>query len=821
MAYAIGGTAGGRHTHLPTASGIIQQKLQPLEASSKARQPVFISGKTIVYDRKLNLWTVSGQAKVTEGPTTVTANTIKFRNGTKVHALGNVHLTDPSSNIYATEGTLDLTTEEATMYHARVAALDNSYYLTGSKLTKTLGQNYHAENATITTCTCNSTRPDWSLSAKQMNLTVNGMMTGTDGQFNILNREAIPLPYLEYNTSSERHSGFLSPSFSYSTLRGFTLLEPYYIDLAPNQDITIAGDFESSARAGALLEYRRVDGKDDFLQFTTSYYNESFRSDANRQSDIVDPQIANPTIPINRWGIVGLMEEHLTPDLYAYGTATSSGDSLFFREAATPALSGLYGWNTGNWLTTREAVSDLGLHQSFDNSYMQLGGVWNQDLIQPQRFALQTLPGYNWNGYQNLANGLAYLTYTASAVDYWRQEGVDGYRVDADPQLTIPLTLSHYLDGWVTGGFDATGYDVSGHEVKIIPVGTHGRIYNNNLALGPLEQGGLMGKVVPDVDAGVRTAILGRSDLSSIGLGKITTLTVPTVEYQYIPPVDQTRFPLFDETDRINARSIVFYGFSTRIFMTSGSSTSEDLTATNNSNSIARGLVGPSFSTESGRTAELLRFSVEEAYDTHYQIAPDGARLSDIAAGFNVFPNRLISGVTSVDWSPRSPQGLDAASFGLQFQPPGQSVPNIYIGHESIGSYLQISYTYAAPNAVLQAPSSSTNATSMVTARAYTDLTHYFGAYFAPVYDVDAHRLLDDIIGVRLKSACDCWFLDLGFTQTYNPNDTTVSFQVTLGGLGSIGEAPFGLNPFQAMGLLPMARAPEQPTIQAPSPEIR
>jgi hypothetical protein len=95
----------------------------------------------------------------------------------------------------------------------------------------------------------------------------------------------------------------------------------------------------------------------------------------------------------------------------------------------------------------------------------------------------------------------------------------------------------------------------------------------------------------------------------------------------------------------------------------------------------------------------------------------------------------------------------------------------------------------------------------MVNMRAYTDLSSYLGAYFAPVYDLDAHRLLTDIIGVRLKSQCNCWFVDLGFSQTYNPNDTSVSFQVTLGGLGSIGQAPFGLNPFQAAGFLPQASA--------------
>jgi len=791
---------GGSRTHLPTASEMFQEKLKPLQASTKAREPVFISGRTLNYDRKLGLWTIEGDAKVSEGATTITADTIKFQSRTQLHALGNVHLTDPTSNVYATEGTLDMATEEATLLHARVSALDHSYYLTGSKLQKTVGQNYHAEDATLTTCTCNSDRPDWSLSAKQMDLAVNGQMKGSGGYFNVLNDPILPLPYLNYDTNPQRHSGFLSPQVGYSTLRGFHVLEPYYLDLGANQDLTVAGDFESSARVGALLEYRRVDSDQDFFQFTSSYYNESIRSNANRKSDTVDPQIANPTIPINRWGIVGLMEEHLTPDLYAYGTATYASDSLFFREMSDAALSPLYGWNAGNWQMSRDAVSNLGLHQSFEDSYLQLFGVWNQDLIQPQKFALQTLPSLVWNGYQDLANGLAYLSYNASAVNYWRQQGVDGTRVDLNPQLTVPWMWSKYLNGWITGGFDAAGYDVQGHQVDVIPVGSKGLLYNNGLALGAAEPNGTMGRIVPNLDTGIRTALLGHADLSSLGMGKVTDLTVPTVEYQYVPLVNQNQFPLFDQTDRIEARSLVFYGFSSRIFMQTGA---ENPNADSTANNLARGVAGPSFKSASGYTEEVLRLAVQQAYDTHYAISPDGSQMSDVDFLATVFPNRTISGIGQVDWSPRSPQGLDDATFGLQFQPPGQNLPNIYTGRESIGSYVQLAYTYAAANAVLQAPSTSSNGISMVDMRAYADISRYLGAYFAPVYDLDAKRLLNDIIGVRIKSGCDCWFLDLGFNQTYYPNDTGVMLQLTLGGLGTIGQAPFGLNPFQAMGLLP------------------
>lgn len=803
-------------SRLPTAAETVREKLKPLESSLKSREPIFLSGRDLSYDSKQNLLTITGDAKVTEGPTTLKADVITLKNRTLIHATGNVHLTDPDSNIFADTGTLDLTTEEATLTNAKVHALDQSYYLTGSTLNKTSGQNYHAEDATLTTCTCNSDSPDWAFDAKHIDLALNGEMKAQKGHFDILGHPIMPLPYLQYNTDPERHSGFLSPQLGYSSLRGFYLLQPYFLDLAPDQDMTFAGDFESSARVGGLTEYRRVDSDEDFMQFTMSYYNESYRTNANRLSDTVDDQIADTNIPVNRWGIVGLMEEHLTPTLFAYGTATSASDSLFFREMSTVVLSGRYGLNGGNWQTSRNADSDLGLFQEFEDSFVQLNGTWNQDLIQPQRYALQTLPSLAWSGYQGVGNGFGYLTYNASGVNYWRQSGIDGSRFDVNPQFTIPWLWSRYLNGWMSAGFDYAAYDVSGRQVNVIPVGTKGRIYNNNLTLGASEEEGLMHRIVPDVDLGIRTALLGKSDLSWMGLGQATDLIVPTLEYSYIPTVNQNRFPLFDETDRINPRSLIFYGFSSRLFLQMGN---VNPNAGNYGYNIARGKVGPSFSTASGFTEEVLRLSVQQAYDTSNAIAPDGSRLSDVAVSGTVFPNRVISGVTSVDWSPRAQERLDSASFGVQFQPPGQKLPSVYSGKESIGNYVQVSYAYAAPNAVLQSPSSSTNAISMATLRAYLNVGDYMGLYFAPDYDLAASRLLTDVIGVRLKSACDCWFIDVGFDQTYNPNNTSVMLQVTLGGLGSIGEAPFGLNPFQSAGLLPQqgGRIPQIPPMRPES----
>ena len=802
-AYAASKT---RQPKMPTEQQFLQGQIHTLRPQRATKDlPVDIEGRTLVHDAKTDTYTITGAARVEQGPTTITADQIVLQHRYQGVAVGHVHIIDPTSDIHSTQAWFDLHNETARLADARILALNDNYYLTGKDVHKLPGQHYQATDASITTCTGDTARPEWSISGKQIDLHLGGTATASDAYFDVLGHPVLPVPFLEFNTNSERHSGFLTPRYGYSSLNGATLLEPYFIDISRSQDMTAQLDVETSTRIGGQLEYRLVNGEKDHISVTGSFFNESIRSEQNRLSDDVDPQIADPTIPINRWGFVGLMQEYLTPSLFTYGSLAYGSDSRFFREIPSVALSHDYGWTTdglsgsGLWQTDRVATSNFGLFQEFDNSYLQLETVWNQDLIQPQSFALQTLPKLLWSGFQGLAGGLAYLDYDVSAVNYWREQGIDGSRLDLNPRVTVPWMWSRYLDGWMSAGVDTAAYDVSGHQVKVIPVGTQGLIYNNGLTLGGLAPGGLMARAIPYTNVGVRSALIDSYDLNKWGLRKIETLIQPFTQYSYVPTINQNQFPIFDSTDRMEARSLIDYGVSLRIF----GQTETRAPGSNLGNRILA-MLGPSFTSATGSTSELLRFSLEQAYDTTHAVSNDGSHLSDVALQGQLFPTSILSAGSTLDWSPRPKQGLDAFNFSLSFQPPGQTSPSVYTGRALQGSFMQLSYTYAAPNAVLINTSKSVNAISAVSLSTYMGLFNRVGVFFAPVYDLAQSRTLSSVFGFRLKSSCDCWFADFAIDDTYNPNNTSYIFQLTLSGLGSLGTgSPFGSNPFQLMGLVP------------------
>jgi len=791
---------------MPTEQQFLQNQLRTLRPQRKTTSlPVNIEGQSLVHDAKTDTYIVTGAARLEQGPTTITADQITLQHRYLGTATGNVHVVDPSSDIHSSKAWFNLREETARLADARILALGNNYYLTAKDLHKSTGQRYHASDASITTCTGDTARPDWSISARQIDVHLNGMAKARDAYFDVLGRPVVPVPFVEINTNNERHSGFLTPRYGYSSLNGGVYEQPYFLDINRSQDMTAQLDVETSTRVGGQLEYRLVNGEEDHIFVTGSYFNEAIRSEANRQSDLVDPQIANPNIPINRWGFVGLAQQYLTPSLFAYANLFYGSDSLFFREIPNPALSHEYGWNAGLWQTARNAISNFGLFQEFDNSYLQMEGVWNQDLIQPQSFALQTLPKLLWSGFQSI-DGLAYVDYDASAVNYWREQGIDGLRFDANPRVTVPWMWSRYLDGWATVGVDAAAYDVSGHQVNVIPVGTQGLTYNNGLSLGGLAQGGLMGRAIPYTDVGVRTALIDSYEMNRFGLHKIEALIQPYTQYSYVPSIAQNEFPIFDNIDRLERRSLIDYGVSLRIFGQAETPANSGKSGLGNQ---ILSLLGPSFTTANGgATSELLRLSLEQAYDTTHAVANDGSHLSDVTLQGWLYPTSLVSAGTTLDWSPRPGQGLDAFSFSLALQPPFQQAPSIYTGRALQGTFVQLSYMYAAPNAVLLNTSSSVNSLSTVSLASYVGLFNHAGVFVAPIYDFGASRMLSTVFGFRLKSACDCWYADFALDDTYYPNNTSYIFQLTLSGLGSLGTgSPFGSNPFQLMGLLPIRRA--------------
>ncbi len=775
---------------LIAASNALAQDLQSLGGLRTTHTgKVDLSGNEFVYDARTDTFIARGDARLAQGPTVLQADEMQFnRRRQTLAAHGNVRLSDPEVDLTASSAEVNVEDETGQMHDARIAVKQSDYYLAGREITKFLGQHYRVRDGYFTTCGCESGTPSWSIAGREIDATLGGRGIVKDAKFQVLGHTVIDIPYAVFPADTERQSGFLSPLIGQSRLRGFQYFQPYYIDINRSMDATVAFDVETLARVGGMAEYRLQNGSDDYLRVTGGFFNESIRSNAN--TDVVDNQIADPTVPINRYGLIGLLRQHITPDLVAYADGIMTSDSLYLRDMDVYTLSRGYGSNY-NFGLLRTGNSDFGLIQSFENSYLMLDGMWIQDYIQAQEFALQKMPELLWSGRQDLGFGAAFVDYDFQAVNYMRENGIGGLRFDLHPQLTVPWHLKDYLYGWGRLGVEETAYDVSGHNLVIFPQGSFdpaiGQVLNFNNQLGEnpsLAPGGLLHRELIDGGFTIGSRLQKVYDLHWRTLEKLKHTIEPLVSYDYVPVVDQAQLPLFDETDRVEPRSLFTWGVVSRLYGKFGGQEESNADSAGPSGGTQS---AASFQSGGGQVMELAEFSLLHEYDTSHALTPAGARFSDVSANVTVFPTTYASLGSFTDFNPNTRQFAGETVF-LALRPPWyqpapehqQRLGRAYTG----GPYLQLNYAFVGGR----------NAVQQISGRAYYEFFDRLGLYYEPAYDIADGKLLYSEYGLRLKSKCDCWIFDIGVNDSVNPSEVQIFVQLTLGGLGSIGRNPFGGN---------------------------
>jgi LPS-assembly protein len=805
----------------------------PATMHASREEPINVTGQETIYDSKTDTFIVKGDAVMTQGGSVLKADEIDvMRRQREAHAIGHVHLIDPEVEIWATEGRLNITDETLDLYNAKVLAKQNTYHLEGKRIIKLQGQNYQVKEGFFTTCTCQKGAPDWAITADEMDVNVGSSGTIHNGKFAVLGQPVIPVPFTKFPADATRHSGVLSGRYGQSGLRGVQIMQPYYWAINKSSDATFAADVETSQRIGGLAEYRLTNGADDYLWGNGALYDESIRSKGNRQSDIIDPQIADPHIPVDRGGLIAMARQHITDNLIAYGDTISVSDSLYLREMDVWTLSRGYGNNFGS---LRTADSDFGFLDEFHDDFARLQGKWTQDLIQPQEFALQRLPDLTFSGRKELFNNLMYADYNAQAVDFYRETGIDGGRFSANPKITLPWRWGEYAYGYGTVGAQGVFYESAGRNLTIIPVGTKPKhftptcaqggavtlAFNNCVALSPFNSTGTSARLVPYAKVGISTVLDRVYDFQWKTIEKLKNTIEPFANYAYVPNIYQGNQPLFDQVDRLNGRSLLTYGVTTRLFAKSKQGAPEQTTTdatTTEGESDTETTVEPfhedplatSLAPRGGRVMrdgsssyEIGQLTIQQAYDFSHPVFGYSSGISDIEGLLSIYATQFAALSSQIDYNPRNHPGFTFANVYATVQPPwSQAQPSkLSMGKALQGSFVEVGYNYLNRNSAVFLTNRQ-NASQFISARAYTDVFDRLGFYIAPSYDLASSKLLDIEYGARLKSPCNCWAADLGITDSTNPNEVQIQFQLTLGGLGSVGRSPFGRNPFQTQGLV-------------------
>lgn len=131
-------------------------------------------------------------------------------------------------------------------------------------------------------------RPDWVLNTSKVYLDFDaGEGRADDAVVRFFGVPILAAPSLTFPLNNERKSGLLPPSFYFDSASGFELSTPYYWNIAPDQDATIAPTISVRRGAGLDLEYRYLAPRDEGKWHVYGLPNDNLRGGSRGLVDLV------------------------------------------------------------------------------------------------------------------------------------------------------------------------------------------------------------------------------------------------------------------------------------------------------------------------------------------------------------------------------------------------------------------------------------------------------------------------------------------------------------------------------------------------------
>ncbi len=192
--------------------------------------------------------------------------------------------------------------------------------------------DYLLRQATYTTCAPQDKA--WDLEAKSISID-NKKAVGVARNVKLRIHEwpILYVPYLSFPTSKERKSGFLMPVGGYSNTGGFDFGLPYYVNLAPNYDLTLIPHAYSERGVMMGAEYRYLTTKSyGVLSGSLLPDDAAYRNFLHNHEERF-PWLKDHST--NRWSFGILETTQFTPDLRLHVNVQQVSDDYYFQDFST------------------------------------------------------------------------------------------------------------------------------------------------------------------------------------------------------------------------------------------------------------------------------------------------------------------------------------------------------------------------------------------------------------------------------------------------------------------------------------------------------
>jgi len=454
-----------------------------------------------------------GEAELQRDDTLLTADRVTYREPTdEVLAEGNVVLSRGGDTIRGPKatlvvgdrvGTFETPTYELSRARPPALAGDAPRTVAGSgeaDLLRLEGENqYRLANATWTTCSPQD--PDWYIKARELDLDYDREVgTARSSSIVFMDTPIFWMPWAEFPLSGQRQSGLLPPTFGSSNKTGVDFTQPYYWNIAPNYDATLAPRLMT--RRGLQLggEFRYLGADHQGTTRLEWMPNDKVTGEERRLGSIQHQHRFAP----NFYGTLDL--NAVSDDAYFEDLSSNIGVASRVNLLREGRLIYAGGWWTASMLAQR---------------YQTLNPDPDVRNFEPYR----RLPQLRFDAARaDLVGGLAGLLETEFVRFAHREEVLDeASRVVAYPQLSLPMQGAAWF---------------------VTPkAGVHYTSYDIDRAPATVGKSDSITRSVPIVS--LDSGLFFERETHYFGNDYLQTLE-PRLFYLRVPSRDQTDIPLFD-----------------------------------------------------------------------------------------------------------------------------------------------------------------------------------------------------------------------------------------------------------------------------------
>ena len=753
----------------------LDDQLRIGQAISDDKAVTFTISDTVdgVVDREMNL---RGRSQIRRNDTVVKADEISYDPDFDVaNLVGNAELTKNNATFKGPKARLRVDARDGEMDLPDYQIRDSRASGKASKLTIQTSDVFVFDNASYTTCSPDNI--DWYFTADRIEIdNEQKEMKGTGGVMHLFDAPIAYIPYFTLPTAKTRRSGLLPPIAGFNSKNGFDITQPYYVNIAPNRDLTILPRFMSERGVQLGGSYRTIDPRysavvmGDYLPYDKKAGRDRWRYDWQQRQNFLGSPGGGPGA-INGYVNASRVSDNQYPTDFAQ-TVAGSVTSQFRQEFG--AASQLPG-SLSNWTVTAKALTFQTLQPNLPstvgapyNILPQITAIYRSNLV-PSSSDLD-------GKYISLPSGPT----TSLLTDFSRFS----YNIASSIPNTAPGIFSQ-ADRTVVKG--ALEYPTATPGYYLRPKAS----FQSNTYSATAYQPGYQpaeGFLIPTIS--LDTGLAFERDAAELGnfFGQKMLLSLePRVFYVYTPYVNQANTPLFDTGDA---------GFGISQIFSENTFIGNDRISDNNK--LTGGLT--SRITEANTGAERAVFTVAQRQDfagqrvgltgnianpTKYSdtLGSASVRLmgnfnADVFGQYNTQLNKFVQTTVGGSWRPTAGRSLN---FGYRnvWNPPIQ--PSAF---NPIGS-----------------PAATT--TDQYNISGQWPVTRDISLIGRWGYDALTTKTLNTL--AALEYTRDCLVFRSAYSQLLLNNNTTTQllFQIEFRGLGGAGGNPVDLMKLNVPGYLP------------------